>query len=97
MHSTAFVIRASTLVISTAGHWCLVIGHLGCGGSRVVSFATFVVNLFRFLFSSGQFTTFCGLPVRKVRTFSTAVSISRARAARVAHAMCGVMKQFFAL
>src|SRR5258705_7798367 len=38
-------------------------------------------------------TTFCGLPLMKARTFSTATRINRARAARVAHAMCGVMKQ----
>src|SRR5690242_17364184 len=33
-----------------------------------------------------QFTTFWGLPARKARTFSTAICIRRARAARVAHA-----------
>src|SRR5262245_23712023 len=42
-------------------------------------------------------TTFCGLPARKERRFSTTTSIRRARAARVAQAICGVMKQFFAV
>src|SRR5216110_3045873 len=40
-----------------------------------------------------QFTTFCGLPARNARTFSTAMRMSRARAARVAQALCGVMTQ----
>src|ERR1017187_6654831 len=44
-----------------------------------------------------QFTTFCVLPSRKERTFSTAIFIRRARAARVAHARCGVMRQFLAV
>src|SRR6266550_7730624 len=43
-----------------------------------------------------QFTTFCGLPARKARTFSAAMRMSRARAARVAQALCGVMMQFIA-
>src|SRR6266487_6154209 len=43
-----------------------------------------------------QFTTFCGFPARKARTFSTAMRMSRARAARVAQALCGVMMQFIA-
>ena len=34
--------------------------------------------------------------MRKARTFATAALINRARAARVAQAMCGVIRQFFA-
>src|SRR5207237_9993820 len=44
-----------------------------------------------------QFTTFCGAPFKKARIFSTAIFISRERAARVAHARCGVMRQFLAV
>src|ERR1035437_192435 len=44
-----------------------------------------------------QFTTFCALPCRKARTFSTVIFISRARAARVAQAKCGVIRQFRAV
>jgi len=38
-----------------------------------------------------QLTTLAGLPVSQAFRLSTAVTIRRARAARAAHEMCGVM------
>src|SRR6266436_5664231 len=43
-----------------------------------------------------QLTTFCGLPFKKAQRFATAILSRRSRAARVAQARCGVMRQFFA-
>src|SRR5436190_19249157 len=49
-----------------------------------------------YLTAAAQFTTFSGSPAMKARTLAIAICIRRERAARVAQAMCGVTRQFFA-
>jgi hypothetical protein len=57
---------------------------------------TFIINQQKRLFANYLFTTLTGLPSRNAVRFVTVICINLALASLVAHAICGVIIQFFA-
>jgi hypothetical protein len=64
---------------------------------KKASTETFIINQQKRLFSNYLFTTLTGLPSRNAVRFVTVTCINLALASLVAHAICGVIIQFFAL